>query len=132
MSQTSIDVGIFWFKISSGFQIAARNGLHISEVTLRHFIEMFLKVPTLEEFKLSIDYFTISFIKAWEMKIWCYSYSFACLFQPPVIAIFSYSVIYRITMRIIRHTVYLHWVRPWISETCANWDRISFSLELPY
>ena len=38
--------------------MTARNGLHILEVFLRNFVEIFLKVPTLEELKIPIDFFT--------------------------------------------------------------------------
>ena len=56
--QALIFVGTFLFKMNSWFQIAARNGLHISEVPLRHFVVIFFKVFTLEEFKLPISFST--------------------------------------------------------------------------
>ena len=37
------------------FRIPAGNGMHISKVTVRHFVGMVLKVFTLEELKLPID-----------------------------------------------------------------------------
>ena len=47
-------------KISSSFQIVVRNGLHISELTLRHFVGMFLKVADLEEFKFKGTQYNIA------------------------------------------------------------------------
>ena len=80
-----------------------RNGHCISEVTLRHFAGMFSKVSTMEEFKLPIDFSisTLSTPKKW--KNCCYSYSFTYLFHARISFTFSYSVVYRITMRIIQH-----------------------------
>ena len=56
-------MGIFLFKI--------RNRLHIPEVTLRHFVGMFLKVPTLEEFKLLTDFSTsaLSTPEKWKVDV---------------------------------------------------------------
>ena len=92
--------GNFSFKISSWFQIAVRNELHISEVTLRHFAGMFSKVPTLEEFKLPIDVSTSALSTPEKWKV---DDSFAYIFHDRMIFIISYSVIYKIAMRIIRN-----------------------------
>ena len=53
---------------------------------------MFLVVPTLEQLKLTIDFFTLALSTSYQR------------FHAWMIFIFSYSVIHQTTMRIIRHT----------------------------
>ena len=71
MSVALIFVWVFLFKISSWLQIVTRNVLHISDVNLRHFVGMFLKVPTLEKFKLPINFSTsiLSTSEKWKVDV---------------------------------------------------------------
>ena len=38
--------------------MTTRNAMHISGITLRHYVRLLLKFPALEEFKLPIDFST--------------------------------------------------------------------------
>ena len=86
----------FWksFKISSWFQIATRNGLHISEITLRHFIGMFESSYS-GRFTLPTDISTSALSTPEKWKVDVIVNNFAYLFHARMIFIFSYSVIYR-------------------------------------
>ena len=68
-----------------------------------HFVGMFLKVPTLEEFNIATGLYKSALSAPEKWKVDVIGYSFAYIFQARIIFIFSHSIVYRITMRIFRH-----------------------------